>query len=136
MPGELLPDGTRRDTRSSTERQLTKILYVLIEVFETMRQSYPGGFCTAQLAFNYNKKIKKFLAKEWNERLSGLKDELGEQARASPPQPATRWHEMARDGTRDGTRWHETWHQMARARHAICRATSRSDVRVSPPISP
>jgi len=77
--GELLPDGTRRDTRSSTERQLTKILYVLIEVFETMRQSYPGGFCTAQLAFNYNKKIKKFLAKEWNERLSGLKDELGEQ---------------------------------------------------------
>ena len=58
---------------------MRSVLYSLIEIFETMRQTEPGGYITTQLRTNYSKTVKATLAAEWEERLAHLRHEIGSQ---------------------------------------------------------
>jgi len=52
------------------------ILYTLIQVYETMRQSDPGGYVSSQLAHRYNKLTRQTLKKEMESFLQRLKSEI------------------------------------------------------------
>ena len=53
-----------------------QIIYVLHEIHELLRQCEPGGFITCQLEYRYDKKLKKLLVKDLQQRLESLRDEV------------------------------------------------------------
>merc|ERR550514_568718 len=52
------------------------ILYSLMAVYETLRQSEPNGYLTRQLEYRYDKKPHKLLRADWEATLASLKNDV------------------------------------------------------------
>jgi len=52
------------------------ILYALMAVYETLRQSEPNGYLTRQLEYRYDKKLRKLLRADWEATLADLKNDV------------------------------------------------------------
>uniref|UniRef100_A0A7S2C0V2 Uncharacterized protein n=1 Tax=Haptolina brevifila TaxID=156173 RepID=A0A7S2C0V2_9EUKA len=80
--GELRTDGSRVAVEVSTELQIKKILYILIDVYETLRQSDANGYVGSQLGYRYEKDVRAYLLREWSAWLKSLRHSIGVQVMA------------------------------------------------------